>query len=79
MAMAERPDSMSLLSLITCPTLVIVGEEDGTTPPSEARFMAQGIPGARLSIIPGAGHISNLEQPDLFNQEVAKFVEELLS
>ena len=55
MAMAERPDSMSLLSLITCPTLVLVGEEDGTTPPSEARIMAQGIPGARLSIIPGAG------------------------
>ena len=78
-AMAERPDSMPLLSLITCPTLVIVGEEDDTTPPSEARFLAQGIPGARLSIIPGAGHISNLEQPDLFNQEVAKFVEELLS
>ena len=63
MAMAERPDSMSLLSLIKCPTLVLVGEEDCTTPLSEARMMAQGIPGARLSIIPGAGHLSNLEQP----------------
>jgi len=78
MAMAERPDSMSLLSLITCPTLVIVGEEDGTTPPSEARVMAQGIPGARLSIIPGAGHLSNLEQSDRFNQAVSNFVTELL-
>lgn len=77
MAMAERPDSMSLLSLIRCPTLVLVGEEDHTTPPSEARLMAQAIPGARLSVIPGAGHMSNLEQPDLFNQVVATFAEEL--
>jgi pimeloyl-ACP methyl ester carboxylesterase len=77
MAMAERLESMSLLPLIKCPTLVLVGEEDGTTPPSEARLMAQEIPGARLSVIPGAGHISNLEQPDLFNQEIAKFAEEL--
>jgi len=78
MAMAERPDSMSLLPLITCPTLVIVGEEDGTTPPSEARLMEQGIPGARLSIIPGAGHICNFEQPDLFNHEVEQFADGLL-
>lgn len=77
MAMAERLESMSLLPLIKCPTLVLVGEEDGTTPPSEARLMAQEIPGAKLSVIPGAGHISNLEQPDLFNQEIAKFAEEL--
>jgi pimeloyl-ACP methyl ester carboxylesterase len=76
-AMAERPDSMSLLALITCPTLVLVGEEDATTPPSEAGLMAQAIPGARLSIIPGAGHLSSLEQPDLFNREVEQFVEKL--
>ena len=77
MAMAERPDSMSLLSMIRCPTLILVGEEDHTTPPSEARLMAPAIPGARLSIIPGAGHLSSLEQPDLFNREVEQFVEEL--
>jgi pimeloyl-ACP methyl ester carboxylesterase len=73
MAMADRPDSLPLLPHITCPTMVIVGEEDQTTPPAEAEVIAQGIPGAKLAVIPGAGHLSNLEQPDQFNDVVGKF------
>jgi 3-oxoadipate enol-lactonase len=73
-AMADRPDSVPLLPRITCPTLVIVGAEDHTTPPAEARLIAQGIAGARLAVIPGAGHMSNLEQPELFNKVVGEFV-----
>ncbi|HMS85260.1 MAG TPA: alpha/beta fold hydrolase [Nitrospira sp.] len=70
MAMAERPDSIPHLQQIRCPTQVIVGELDVPTPPADARLMAERIPNARLAVIPGAGHLSNLEQPELFNQIV---------
>ena len=72
-AMADRPDSLSLLPQITCPTVVIVGEEDHTTPAADARLIAQGIAGAKLAVIPGAGHISNLEQPEQFNKVIDEF------
>ena len=71
MAMAERPDSVPLLSQITCPTQIIVGELDQATPPSDAKFLAETIPEARLAIIPGAAHLANLEQPDTFSRIVA--------
>jgi pimeloyl-ACP methyl ester carboxylesterase len=77
MAMAERPDSVLLLSQITCPTQIIVGERDQATPPSDAHLMADQIPAARLAIIPEAAHLSNLEQPDTFNQIVTAFAVEL--
>lgn len=77
MAMAERPDSVPLLNQIACPTQIIVGELDQATPPSEARLMADHIPGARIAAIPGAAHLSNLEQPDLFNRIVRAFASEL--
>ncbi len=73
MAMAERPDSLPILPAIACPTLVLVGQEDVATPPSEARLMAGQIPGARVELIPEAGHLSNLERPDLFNRMVEEF------
>jgi pimeloyl-ACP methyl ester carboxylesterase len=77
MAMADRPDSTFLLAQITCPTLVIVGEEDQPTPPAESRLIAQAIPGATLAVIPGAGHLSNAEQPEQFNEVVGKFLDGL--
>jgi pimeloyl-ACP methyl ester carboxylesterase len=77
MAMAERPDSVPLLSQITCPTQIIVGELDQATPPSDAKFMAEKIPGARLAIIPGAAHLANLEQPDTFSRIVSSFASDL--
>jgi pimeloyl-ACP methyl ester carboxylesterase len=77
MAMAERPDSVPLLAQIACPTLVITGELDGPTPPADGKLMAEAIPGARLEIIPRAGHLSNLEQPDAFNQALRSFLNQL--
>ncbi|MDR4466672.1 MAG: alpha/beta hydrolase [Nitrospira sp.] len=73
MAMAERPDSIPLLQQITCPTQIIVGELDFPTPPSDAKLMADRILGARLTIIPGAAHLSNLERPDQFNETIRSF------
>lgn len=75
MAMAERPDSVPLLARIACPTLVITGELDGPTPPADGKLMAERIPGARLEIIPKAGHLSNLEQPEAFNRALLDFLE----
>ena len=60
-------DVRTRLREIACPTLVIVGELDRETPPPYARLLADGIPNARLAIIPGAGHITNLEAPDAVN------------
>jgi len=77
MAMAERPDSVPLLSEIICPTLILVGEQDGLTPPADAKLMAEKIKKAQLEIIPSAGHLSNLEQPDHFNKAVRRFLESL--
>ncbi len=74
MAMAERPDSVDMLSGIKVPTLVVVGEEDALTPPADARLMAERIPGARLVTIPGAAHLSNMEQPQAFNQALRDFL-----
>lgn len=77
MAMAQRPDSTPLLSHISCPTLVLVGENDVATPPPEAQYMAERICNAQLVIIPNAGHASNLEEPDQFNQALDSFVKTL--
>lgn len=74
MAMAERHDSVLLLKQMTCPVQIIVGELDLPTPPSDAKLMAERIPNAHLVIIPDAAHLSNLEQPDLFNEAVGSFV-----
>ena len=74
MAMAERPDSVTLLKHITCPTQIIVGELDLPTPPADAKLMTDWIPNAHLVIIPEAAHLSNLEQPSPFNETVRSFV-----
>jgi len=74
MAMAERPDSVPLLRQITCPTQIIVGELDMATPIYDSKLMADQISGAQLTTIPGAAHLSNLEQPERFNQIVEAFV-----
>jgi 3-oxoadipate enol-lactonase len=73
--MAARADSTDLLAHISCPTLVIVGEEDTLTPPSTARNYAAQIPGAQLVVIPHAGHLSNLEQPQAFIQAIRQFLQ----
>ena len=53
-----------------CPTLVVVGAEDQLTPPKDAEAIAKAIPGARLAVIPHAGHLAPLEQPEAFNEHL---------
>lgn len=66
-AIIGRIDSRPSLPAIHVPTLVLVGDQDGVTPPEHAREMAAAIPEAELVIIPDAGHVSTLEQPDAVN------------
>ena len=73
-AMAARPDSTDLLPTITCPTLIIVGENDVATPVAESHYMAERIAGSTLVTIPGAGHLSNVEQPAAFNEALQSFL-----
>ena len=61
--MMHRPDSTPLLAQVSVPTLVITGEEDEMIPVEESRRMAAAIPGAKLVIIPGAGHLANSSSP----------------
>jgi 3-oxoadipate enol-lactonase len=62
------------LENIRVPTHLVVGDEDMLTPPALSRSMAARIPGARLTVIKGAGHLSNIEQPEVFNAAVLAFL-----
>jgi 3-oxoadipate enol-lactonase len=72
--MMHRPDSTPLLSSINVPALIITGEEDALIPVDESRAMAAAVSGARLEIVPRAGHLANLEQPDAFNNALHEFL-----
>jgi pimeloyl-ACP methyl ester carboxylesterase len=74
-ALMSRPDSTPLLGTIGVPTHLVVGREDELTPPVLHEQMQARIPGAGLTIVERAGHLSNLEQPDVFNRALARFVE----
>ena len=62
-AVISRADSRPTLAWIKCPTLVLTGDEDNTIPNSLSVEMADGIPGAKLTIIPHCGHLPQVEQP----------------
>ena len=75
--MMHRADSTPLLAQVTVPALVITGEEDEMIPVDESRKMAAAISGATLVVVPGAGHLANLEQPDAFNHALGTFLSTL--
>lgn len=70
-----RPNLLHHLKQITCPTTVVVGEQDRSRSPFEARRMAEGIAGAHLHILPRAGHICNLEAPESFTALIEALME----
>jgi 3-oxoadipate enol-lactonase len=75
--LAQRPDSVALLPEIDVPTLIIVGEHDRVTPPAESDLMAERLPRAALVTVPGAGHMSNLEAPEVFNPALLAYLDSL--
>jgi pimeloyl-ACP methyl ester carboxylesterase len=62
-AIMGRPDRRAALAGIACPTLVLCGRDDALTPPEMHEEMRDGLPGARMEVIPDCGHLSPLEQP----------------
>jgi 3-oxoadipate enol-lactonase len=73
-ALRDRPDATLSLADIKVPTLVIVGAEDALTPPTVAQVLVERIPRATLVKIESAGHLSNLEYPSQFTEEVRSFL-----
>jgi pimeloyl-ACP methyl ester carboxylesterase len=73
-AIMTRPDSAGVLPSIDVPTMIIVGDEDVITPPADAEAMHRQIRGSTLVTIAGAGHMSNLEDPDAFNAAMARLL-----
>ncbi|HEX6473094.1 MAG TPA: alpha/beta hydrolase [Streptosporangiaceae bacterium] len=73
-AMAARADESAALGSIRVPALVIAGGEDELATEDDARAMVESLPNAELLVMPRSGHLSAVEQPELFNQSVAEFV-----
>jgi 3-oxoadipate enol-lactonase len=73
-AMMNRPDSTPVVSRLSCPTLVIVGAQDQITPVAEAERMQAMMPRSRLTVIPAAGHLANVERPDEFADALHDFL-----
>jgi pimeloyl-ACP methyl ester carboxylesterase len=72
-AIAEL-DTRAILPSIDVPTLVIAGQHDAIVPPATAEYLRDHIPGARLVVIPGAGHLSGQERPAEYNAALREFL-----
>lgn len=68
-------DYTDALGKVRVPTLVLIGADDDATPLAESEFMVERIEGAALQTIPGAGHLSNIDQPEAFNAAIAEFLD----
>lgn len=79
LGMAERPDVTSILPTIETPSLLVVGADDGISPPEEIRSIAAAMPNAAVFEVPNAGHMSPLENPVAVNLVIQQFLENLSS
>jgi 3-oxoadipate enol-lactonase len=76
-AMKQRSAATDELGAVDVPTLVLVGDQDGPSPPEVVEEMAARIPGAELVVLPQAGHLSNLEAPAAFTDALRGFLDRL--
>jgi pimeloyl-ACP methyl ester carboxylesterase len=74
LAMRDRDDYLARLAGFRLPCLVVGAELDLAIPPEHSRALAAALPEAELITIPAAGHMANLEQPELFNQALLNFL-----
>jgi pimeloyl-ACP methyl ester carboxylesterase len=77
LAMRERPDFSGRLGEFTLPSLVIGAEDDLAIPPQESQLLADGLPQARLVVVPHAGHMAGMENPAVVNEALASFLASL--
>lgn len=69
-------DQRERAAAINCPTLILVGDEDGITPPALSEELQRLIPGSRLELVERAGHLANAEQARAFNEAIESFLSE---
>ena len=74
-ALLNRPEAESLLAQIACPALVMTGELDSWSGPEQHRQIAAAIPNSELVIVPGAGHMIQLEAPEAVNSAIARWLQ----
>ncbi|MBI4536068.1 MAG: alpha/beta fold hydrolase [Ignavibacteriae bacterium] len=79
LALAARTDTTNSLSHINLPTMILVGEHDITTPPSAAQALHERIARSELYLIPGAAHMSNIENAVFFNEKLLAFLKRVAS
>ncbi len=72
-------DLVSQLHRISCPTLILVGEHDPSSPPAAAYILQENIAGAEMHVIPGASHMAPLEKPDVINGHLEAFLSKHLA
>jgi pimeloyl-ACP methyl ester carboxylesterase len=72
-AMAARPDSQDTLRAVTVPALVIVGDEDALSTREDAQTMVDALPKASLVVVPGSGHLTAVEAPEVFDAAAGEF------
>ncbi|MHC4876003.1 MAG: alpha/beta fold hydrolase [Planctomycetota bacterium] len=77
LGMAARPDVTAGLPSLDVPTLLIVGEHDRISTVDEMQSIADAIPDAQFAVIPDAGHMSPLENPEAANSAIAEFLARL--
>jgi pimeloyl-ACP methyl ester carboxylesterase len=74
-ALATRPDQQESLARVAVPTLVLMGEHDVLCPRDRHELMHALIPGSRLEIVAGAGHLPTLERPEATTAAIARWLE----
>jgi 3-oxoadipate enol-lactonase len=78
-ALLDRKDYSSLLVNFDLPSLVIGADQDNAVQPEELRILSKGLPNSELCVIPQAGHMANLEQPEAFNECLLRFLRRVCS
>lgn len=68
-------DYTDALGKVDAPTLVLIGDQDDATPLPESEYMVERIKDAEFGTIAGAGHLSNIDQPEAFNAAIAEFLD----
>jgi len=76
-ALAARTDTTRSLAAVNIPALIMVGDQDTVTPLSSAQALHAGIRGSELHVVPGAAHMSNMENPAFFNDKLIAFLRRL--
>lgn len=77
LAMLSRRDTTKFLKNITIPTIIFVGKKDALTPPDVMKKMSDKFKNAKFFVVPKAGHMSPLENPEFVNYQIKKYLEKI--